>query len=550
MRKHMNVFCESASASLYNIREVNSSFAVASLDIMYTGKNPNRSDIGREETENALPTLYNVPIVCNWDPDTREIGGHDVEFVRDDDGTVRMRNLTVPCGVVTDHTKFSFQIKEDSNGVEHEYLVADGVVLWKRQDVYSYIVNDLGGVVPHSMEITVTDGYDDQDSGYYKVKSFEFTALCLLGNVSPCFNGSKLEVYSDDSLKRKCEQMFAEIKQYYSDIASAQNAAVNIQHDKSMKGGSIMHEEVIKLAKEYSIDLDSLDFSLDDMSIDDIRMKFEEISTSSEDNKEPNNDDATVDQESDAGSDNDAQTETETFELNSNLRDIIGVAVESADVVHRDWGDMPKYFMRDFDEEKKEVYFESAEDWNLYGANYSMDGDNVVIDWSSKIRKKYAIIDFDEGTASYPSVSESVFSAMATVIASAKKNADEAISNYESLKSESDSLEEEVKTLRKYKADAEDAAMKQSFSEIFSKFSDLVGVDQFDALVSDVTSGEVKYDIEELEEKCFAIKGRVGMAAKFSETKNVTPKIVVDKNGDESAEKPYGGIVEKYLGED
>lgn len=546
----MNVFCESSIASLYNIKEVNSSFAVASLDIMYTGKNPNKSDIGRAETESALPTLYNVPIVCNWDPDAGEIGGHDVEFVRGEDGTVRMRNLTVPCGVVTDHTKFSFQTKEDSNGVEHEYLVADGVVLWKRQDVYNHIVNDLGGVVPHSMEITVTDGYEDKDSGYYKIKSFEFTALCLLGNVSPCFNGSKLEVYSDDSLKKKCEQMFAEIKQCYSDIASAQNAAVNINNDKSTKGGSTMHEEVTKLAEEYGIDLDSLDFSLDDMSIDDIKAKFEEISAGSKADEEPTNDEATAEQKDDASSEGEATGEEAKFELNANIRRIISDAVESAEVVHKEWGDMPKYFMRDFDEEAKEVYFESAEDWNLYGASYSMDGDNVVIDWSSKIRKKYAIIDFDEGTASYPNVSESVFSAMATMITSAKESADDALGKYESLKAESDSLAEEVTALRKFKEDTEAAAMQQSVSEVFAKFSELVGVEQFDALVSGVTSGEVKYGIEELEEKCFAIKGRVGMTAKFSETKNAVPKIIVGKSSDETVEKPYGGIVEKYLGED
>ena len=107
MNKHMSVFCDSGAVSVYNVKEVNSSFAVGSLDIMYTGKNPNKSDISRDVVEAALPTLYNVPIVCNWDPDAREIGGHDVDFVREYDGSVRMRNLTVPCGVVTDHTKIS-----------------------------------------------------------------------------------------------------------------------------------------------------------------------------------------------------------------------------------------------------------------------------------------------------------------------------------------------------------------------------------------------------------------------------------------------------------
>lgn len=52
MGRIMNVFCESGNASVYNIREVNSSFAVASLDVMYTGENPNM-----EKTSGTLLSL-------------------------------------------------------------------------------------------------------------------------------------------------------------------------------------------------------------------------------------------------------------------------------------------------------------------------------------------------------------------------------------------------------------------------------------------------------------------------------------------------------------
>lgn len=551
MNKHISVFCESGAVSVYNVKEVNSSFAVASLDIMYTGKNPNKSDIGRDAVEAALPSLYNVPIVCNWDPDSREIGGHDVEFVRDDDGSVRMRNLTTPCGVVTDHTKFSFQVKEDSNGVEHEYLVADGVLLWKRQDVYSYIVNDLGGVVPHSMEITVTDGFDNKDSGYFEIKKFEFTALCLLGNVNPCFNGSKLEVFSSNDIKEKVEQMFNELKQCYSAIVSAQTADDNINSTHSTKGGSTVHEEVIELAKEFGIDLDSLDFSFDEMSLDEIRAKFEEITAEAHDSQEG---EASVDAEADKAPseepavEQDAATEdTAVFELNSNLGERIYRAVGEAGVIHREWGDMQKYFARDYDESKQEVYFESAEDWELYGAKYTMDGDNVVIDFSTMTRKKYAIIDFDEGTATTPNVTASVFSALDVAILGAKEEASDVAAKFEALQAESDGLKAEVEELRKFKEGIEAEAAEKQIDSVFAKFSTLVGVDAFDKLVEDVKSNAVQYDTDTLEEKCYAILGRLGTTAKFSEV-HKSQKIVVDKTDDDTVKKPYGGIVEKYLG--
>lgn len=548
MNKHMSVFCDSGAVSVYNVKEVNSSFAVGSLDIMYTGKNPNKSDISRDVVEAALPTLYNVPIVCNWDPDTREIGGHDVDFVREDDGSVRMRNLTVPCGVVTDHTKFSFQNKYDNNGIEHEYLVADGVLLWKRQDVYSYIVNDLGGVVPHSMEITVTDGAENSDTGYFDIKSFEFTALCLLGTATPCFNGSKIELYSADDLKDKVAEMFTELKQCYSDIESAQNADCNINSTHSTKGGSTMHEEIAVLAKEFGIDLESLDFSLDDMSLDEIRKKFEEMSAETQSTQEEaKTEDAGASVDEPATEQTEPTEDTAAFELNSNLRERVYKAVEEAGVVHYEWGDMPKYFARDFDEAKQEVYFESSEDWELYGAKYTMDGDNVVIDLSTIMRKKYAIIDFDEGTATSPNVTASVFSAINPVIIAAKTEASEISAKFDALQTEAESLRAEVADLRKFKEDTEaDIAAKQ-VADVFAKFSTLNGVDAFEKLVEDVKSHTVSYDIDTLEEKCYAILGRLGTPAKFSEAPK-SQKIVVDKEKDNAVTKPYGGIVEKYLG--
>ena len=71
---------------------------------------------------------------------------------------MRIKNLTEPCGVVPEHARFYFQTECDESGDEHEYLIADGVILWKRQDVYRHIVNDLDGKVKHSMEVHVRNG--------------------------------------------------------------------------------------------------------------------------------------------------------------------------------------------------------------------------------------------------------------------------------------------------------------------------------------------------------------------------------------------------------
>ena len=54
---------------------------------------------------------------------------------------------------------------------------------------------------------------------------------------------------------------------------------------------------------------------------------------------------------------------------------------------------------------------------------------------------------------------------------------------------------------------------------------------------------EESLDLETLEEKCFAIRGRNGTAAKFSHEPK-TPKLPVEKHDTEP--EPYGGLFAKY----
>ena len=94
MKQMMNLFYEFDKASVYDIHEVNSSFASGSLKVLYLGENRNGSSFTKAAVERALPSLKNVPIVCHWDYESGQIGGHDMELVCSDDGGMRIRNLT------------------------------------------------------------------------------------------------------------------------------------------------------------------------------------------------------------------------------------------------------------------------------------------------------------------------------------------------------------------------------------------------------------------------------------------------------------------------
>ena len=132
-------------------------------------------------------------------------------------------------------------------------------------------------------------------------------------------------------------------------------------------------------------------------------------------------------------------------------------------------------------------------------------------------------------------------------------------SNYSSLKSKYSELEtsnkelkskyevllEEVTLLRQYKADKEEAYRQSEEARIFSQFDSLKGNEKFDKLVSESRN----YELEELEEKCFAIYGMVSKA-KVKANKKEEKKPIVDKvYSEESVNRvdKLSATFEKYL---
>ena len=196
---------------------------------------------------------------------------------------------------------------------------------------------------------------------------------------------------------------------------------------------------------------------------------------------------------------------------------------------------MSHYWFVDYDADAMEVYCDDTTDWNLYGFSYSMNGDNVVIDFASKKRMKFSIVPFDEGEQANP---------MATVFATAveKYTANDAewAEKYQTASDTITSMETELGALRQFKTDTEGAVEKGKRDEVFAQFEDLVGVEAFEKL----RENNEQYSVEDLEEKCYALRGRNGTVAKFSHEAPKAPKLPVEKTG--LAAEPYGGVFAEY----
>lgn len=515
--------CLEYASSLTDICEVNSSFDSGILRVAYEGKNRNGSLITHEAFEKAMPTIANVPVVANYSVEENSIGGHDVGIVKDNDGKLRLINYTEPLGVVPSQARQWFDIVQEDNGTIHNYLYTD-VLLWKRQPVYSKIKED--GITDHSMEITVKEGHMDDD--VFVIDDFEFTALCLLGDdVTPCFESSSLEVFSLD-FKKQMSEMMQDFKESFNLIDTSNDVEDIHPHKNSMEGGNEVLDDKMSLVAEYGIDVDTLPFSIEDLSVEELKEKFEEMKEAENITNDPIDD--PVDDKVD-------ETEDENFSLTEQVVDEICRQLMN-EKVETIFGEEVRYRYMDCDLEVNEVYAYDITDWLMYGFKYTQDGDAVSIDFESKTRKKIAIVDFDGGEQASP-----VAPVFADAEQAVKDNA-ELEAKYNTASEMIASMEAELTALREFKSNTEAEADHNQREELFSRFEDLVGVEAFEELRNDNS----EFDLESLEEKLFAIRGRNAAQTKFSAEPQKAPVIKVVKEN--MSKDPYGGVVEKYLGKE
>jgi len=490
------------SSGISSLTERNASFDSGVLRVCYTGRNRNNSFISKETFERCMPSIYNCPIVCRYDRETDTIGSHDMELVTDKDGGMHIVNVTHPVGIVPESANYWWEEIEDDSGL-HEYLCVEAL-LWKRQEAYRKIKED--GITDESMEITVKEG--EMIDGVYVISRFEFTAFCLLGTATPCYESASLEVFSRDDFKAQLAEMMREFKETFSLEQSSQEVVIHPQNYS--EGGEEVLEQKIALMAEFGLSAEQLDFNLDDFTLEELRAKFEEMTATP--NPEPS---------------------AESFALEGQFREELFGAL-SEEKTETCWGLDSRYWFWDYDRDASEVYATDVTDWNLYGFPYSMNGDHVVIDFANKKRMKLTLVAFDEGESVNP------IGSMFTKV-SEKYSANDAQweQKYQAASDTISSMESELDTLRQFKADTEDAIAKGERDEVFAQFEDLIGVEAFDALRENCK----EYSIEALEEKCYAIRGRNGTVAKFSYEPKA-PKLPVEKTI--VTPEPYGGVFTEY----
>ena len=470
---------------------------------------------------------------------------------------MKLVNITQPVGVVPESANYWWETITEDNGETHEYLCVE-ILIWKRQEAYSKIKENI--ITDESMEIKVKSG--KTVDGYYHIDSFEFTAFCLLESAEPCYESACIEMFTLNSFRDEYTKMMTEFKEHFSTVTTSQEDDINPQNitQNLSKGGSISLDRM-ELLSEYGLTVEALDFNIEDFSIEELRAKFEAINKK----KLEDDDDEVVDGGNGEGSEGEGEDKPEVasvedepetpvedvpedgagggegegetgddeeFSLSGEqFREGLVEALYAVKYTDPYWGEISKYIYVDYDTETSEVYCYDCEDWKLYGFSYSMNGDNVIVDFESKKRKKFTIADFDEGSADFSF--KYTFDAL---LSSAKNVAEQ---KYSEASKTIENMQTELDTLRNYQKSKISEERKDAEDELFARFSDLDGIEAFEALKADCS----EMALEDVESKCFEIKGR-NTTVTFSANKPTSTRIAIDKNKFEN--EPYGGLFVQF----
>lgn len=491
------------------IVSLNPSFDLARVAIAYSGRNRNRSDIGKEVFDNSAESLKNIPLVGRYIPEESDFGAHDIQIVSDNNGALSIENATIPFGVIPESTNLSWELIQEEDGTEREYLFTD-CILWKRSYGYETLVSKKRW--NQSMEIVV-DEYTIDADGYLVITKMHFEALCILGeNVEPCFESASVQIAGNpvvSDYRAQFSLMFSELK----DLAS--QYPIKLGFDTTLEEGGIktliLTEELRdQILAEFNISLGDITFEIaEDMTEADFRAKLEEFQGQS-------SGEGTDDGNNDGNGDDGANSFN-----NNNTLTRVGFAATYLEKRHALENALDPVFVKDGDGNVvSETYFwiYDFDDEYVFVEKYTWTKDNSETTYG---RFKYSF-DEESNSATTDGDFEEMFLTWLT--------ADE--------KNKLDESREVFEELKKYKAKREKEDRDTEIKAVLSEFSDFSTTEEYAKLIEKLDD----YNVETLRDKLFSIKGRYPEKISAPKKPSISSiKIPITDTSSESSGR-YGGI--------
>lgn len=526
-------------------------FIDVSIDVMHTGANLNKTSFTKDVINKAVPTIRNTPIlgyvVDELDEEDKDFKGHEHEL-RITNKDVKYVYAGQAYGVIPESCNPRWIVKDDGTGIEREYLRVDGLIWTKFSDPVDIFTRD--GTKNHSVELTDMACGPADKNGNVPVGSFKFDGCCILSttdpSIKPAMTGSCVTANSS------VEDITAQIRdRLYEYQAIQQNyTAQNDNPSDEEKGDTTPMNEneknSVATAENTAAENHETATPPAENTVQEPETQTTEKSVPAEgEDKTPaaENTVANKDEGEAAPTENTAPTAegepaaSSEFTLTANqLRDEVYNALLEIQVPSR-WDHecmIPKYWLTDIQD--NEVIVTDSGTYQLMGIPYSMNGDNVVLEYENIKRKKVVYEDWDNGD---------VMPGLITMFSTLTDKLVELSDSYTKAANEVSEIKPKLEAYQQAEADAKAAEMEAKRNALFATFDEKLGADaEYIALKE---NKEISYS--DLETKCYALVGR--KSAEFSYVPNKNNKGTVrfgvggTQNGSDVA---YGGLIEHYLG--
>ena len=521
------------------------------IDVMHTGANLNKTSFTKDAINKAVPTICNTPIlgyvVDELDEEDKDFKGHEHEL-RITNKDVKYVYAGQAYGVIPESCNPRWIVKDDGTGIEREYLRVDGLIWTKFSDPVDIFTRD--GTKNHSVELTDMACGPADKNGNVPVGSFKFDGCCILSttdpSIKPAMTGSCV------TANFSVEDITAQIRdRLYEYQAIQQNyTAQNDNPSDEEKGDTTPMNEneknSVATAENTAAENHETATPPAENTVQEPETQTTEKSVPAEgEDKTPaaENTVANKDEGEAAPTENTAPTAegepaaSSEFTLTANqLRDEVYNALLEIQVPSR-WDHecmIPKYWLTDIQD--NEVIVTDSGTYQLMGIPYSMNGDNVVLEYENIKRKKVVYEDWDNGD---------VMPGLITMFSTLTDKLVELSDSYTKAANEVSEIKPKLEAYQQAEADAKAAEMEAKRNALFATFDEKLGADaEYIALKE---NKEISYS--DLETKCYALVGR--KSAEFSYVPNKNNKGTVrfgvggTQNGSDVA---YGGLIEHYLG--
>lgn len=525
-------------------------FIDVSIDVMHTGSNRKKTSFTKDVISKAIPSICNTPIlgyvVDELDEEDKDFKGHEHEL-RITDKDVKYVYAGQAYGVIPESCNPRWIVKDDGNGTEREYLRVDGLIWTKFNDPVDIFTRD--GTKNHSVELTDMACGPADKNGDVPVGSFLFDGCCILSTtdpkIQPAMTGSC--VTANFSVEDITSQIRERLYEYQ---ALQQNYTAQNENPSDEEKGDItpMNEN-----EKNSVVTENTTTKNPEIETPPAENAVQEPETQTTENSVPtegegeapatNNTVANADEGTTAPTENTAPTtEGEPAGAQEFTLTIMQLTDEVSSILAEQktpskWDPeymVPRYWMNDIQD--NEVIVMDYSTYRLMGIPYSMNGDNVVLDFENAKRKKVSYADWDEGE---------VLSGITAAFTEMNTKMTELTKEFQSATAVVNEMKPKLEAYQQAEAEAIAAADKAKRDELFAIMDEKLGASAEYAALKE--SKEISY--ADLETKCYALVGR--QSAEFSYVPNKNNKGTVrfgvggTQNGSDVA---YGGLIEHYLG--